>query len=310
MTASHLPGSPALPASVRLVDGRGQLPRLDVSTPRATAQVYLHGGHVASWRPSHTGDDVLWISEHSLFQADKPIRGGVPVCFPWFGAHPSDSTAPAHGFARLADWTLARAEELADGGVRLELALSDVTSPAWPHRYRLTHRVTIGTELTMALETHNAGREPFTFEEALHTYLRVGAVNGIAVTGLGGTDYLDKVAGMARRTQVDDAIHFEGETDRLYLDTAATCIVADSGLRRRMVVSKSGSASTVVWNPWIAKARTMPDFGDDEWRGMVCVETANAGPAAVTLEPGETHLMTATIVVEPDSAASAPRAAR
>jgi glucose-6-phosphate 1-epimerase len=240
---------------------------------------------------------VLWLSGQSFFQPARPIRGGVPVCFPWFGPHPTDKSAPAHGFARLAEWTLVEAVETPEGTVVVTFTLSGdaSASPAWPHAFRIVHRISIGSRLTMALDVHNPGGEPFTFEEALHTYFTVHDIATVTIDGLADTEYLDKTSGFARRLQRDTAIRFTGETDRMYLDTDAPCIIHDSGLQRRIVVSKSGSRSTVVWNPWIDKARAMPDFGDDEWREMVCVETANVGSAAVRLEPGGTHIMSATI---------------
>jgi glucose-6-phosphate 1-epimerase len=285
-----------LPSSVRLEDERG-LPSLRVSTPQAAARVFLHGAHVAAWQPSHAPAPVIWLSGRSLVRAGKPIRGGVPICFPWFGPHPSDTGAPAHGFARLADWTLTDAGESADGVVMLTFVLPQPAGGSLPP-FELRHRISIGRELAMTLETRNTGTGEFDFEEALHTYFAVSDIRKVAVSGLERTDYLDKVAGFARRTQGDEPIRFTAETDRVYLNTTAQVAIDDPGNRRRIVASKEGSRSTVVWNPWIDKARAMPDFGDDEWIEMVCVETANVGDARVRLGPNDVHTMTAMIGVE------------
>jgi glucose-6-phosphate 1-epimerase len=288
-----------LPASVQLIDRDGTLPCLEVSSPCATARVFLHGAHVAHWQPAHADAPVLWMSSHSFFHADKPIRGGVPICFPWFGPHPRNAAAPAHGFARLAGWTLVEANESGDGTVALAFSLNDSSSADWPYGFRIIHRISIGAHLTMELEVRNMGDEAFGFEEALHTYFAVEEIGQVSITGLEETAYLDKVAGFARRTQGTDPIRFIGETDRVYLDTSAACVVHDTVRQRRITIGKSGSRSTVVWNPWIEKARAMQDFGDLEWRRMVCVETANVGEAAVQLRPGGSHSMSATIGVEP-----------
>ena len=149
----------------------------------------------------------------------------------------------------------------------------------------------------MTLEVENRDIGPFRFEEALHTYFAVRDVERVSVDGLQTTDYLDKVAAFARKPQGDAPIRFAGETDRVYLDTDAPCVIHDSG-SRRIVITKSGSNTTVVWNPWVEKARAVPDLGDDEWREMVCVETANVGDAAIQLAPGATHTMTAEISIE------------
>jgi len=285
-----------LPSSVTVAQGT-PLPRLDVATPQATAQVYLHGGHVAAWQPSHASAPVLWLSAQSHFRADKPIRGGVPICFPWFGPHPEDASVPAHGFARLSPWTLCAAGEH-NGAVTLTLQLeSDNASPVWPHHFHADLRVSIGSVLKIDLVVNNVDQAAFTFEAALHTYFAVSNIEHVTVSGLEHTLYLDKVDG-ASRQQGSHPIAFAGETDRVYLDTTAPCFVHDGGLARRIKIEKRGSGSTVVWNPWIQKARNMADFGDDEWPGMLCIETANVGKSAVRLRPGDRHTMSATITVE------------
>jgi glucose-6-phosphate 1-epimerase len=287
-----------LPPSVTIATGSA-LPRLDVATAQATAHVYLHGAHLAAWQPAHAAAPVLWMSGHSFFRADKPIRGGVPICFPWFGPHAQDRSVPAHGFARLSPWTLCDARESADGFVHLSLELeADNASPVWPHHFHADLRLIIGSVLEMALDVHNADSVPFTFEAALHTYFAVGRIDRVTVAGLEQAEYIDKVGGGARVREAGAPITLAGETDRLYLDTDSTCAIDDPVMGRRITIAKQGSRSTVVWNPWIDKARAMPDFGDGEWPGMLCIETANVGSAAVTLRPGDRHTMSATISVE------------
>ena len=289
----------SLPSSVRQVSGNGGLPRFDVSTAAATAEIYPHGAHIARWQPSHAAAPVLWMSERSYWQNDKPIRGGVPICFPWFGPHPADSSVPAHGFARLSPWTLCEASESGDGTVVLAFELeSDNASPVWPHHFHADVRFTIGSTLQMALTVHNVDETHFTFEEALHTYFTVSDIGAVTISGLEQAAYLDKVGGRTERGADGRPIRFAGETDRVYLETTGACSIDDPGLQRRIVVNKDRSRSTIVWNPWVAKALAMPDFGDDEWRGMVCVESANVGDAAVTLGPGEQHRMTVSLAVE------------
>jgi len=288
-----------LPGTVRLVEGRSGLPCLRVSSDRhGTAEVYLQGAHVSAWQPSGESP-VLWVSRDSAFERGRPIRGGVPVCFPWFAAHATDKAAPMHGFARISEWTLTGATDGADGVV-LSFALHDderTRASAWPHAFRAAYRVVFGRTLEMSLTVTNPGAQPIRFEEALHTYFAVHNVKEISIGGLEQTEYLDKVDAFARKRQGPEPIRFTGETDRVYLDTTAACTIHDPGRRRQIRIAKTGSASTVVWNPWIDKARAMPDFGDLEWAEMVCVETANVGDAAVTLAPGAEHSLTAVIEV-------------
>ena len=276
------------------------LPHLLVASPIANAQLFFHGAHIARWSPAHLPAPVLWLSTRSAYRHDKGIRGGVPICFPWFGPHPVDRTAPAHGFARLAEWTVAEAAESDDGTVLLSFLLetNEGGSPLWPHHARVVYRLAVGVTLGMTLDVENRGLEPFTFEAALHTYFSVHDVARVTIAGLEGTEYLDKVEGFARKRQGDEPIRFAGETDRVYLETEATCRIADPGWSRTIVVRKSGSRSTVVWNPGADTARTFPDIGPGEWRQMLCVETANVGAAAIRLAPGETHTMQAEVSVE------------
>ncbi|MEO5820935.1 MAG: D-hexose-6-phosphate mutarotase [Vicinamibacteraceae bacterium] len=286
----------ALPPTVSLDSGEGQLPRLTVNNAQARAQIYLHGAHVTAWQPAGH-EPVLWMSQASMWDAAKPIRGGVPICFPWFGPHATDTSAPGHGFARLRDWTLTEARDDGHGATELAFQLTTPAAPpaAWPHAFDATYRVSVGASLGLALEIRNTGADAFTFEEALHTYFAVRDVRGIDIRGLEGVDYLDKVGAATRRTQGREPIRITGETDRIYLDTRGACAIHDPAAGRRIVVGKSGSDATVVWNPWVAKAKAMPDFGDDEWPGMVCVETCNVNVHRVTLAAGARHTLTATI---------------
>jgi D-hexose-6-phosphate mutarotase len=286
----------SLPDGVRVTTGRGGLPVVLVDVPACTGEVYLHGAHVTSWRP--LGAEVLWVSESAVYRPGKAIRGGVPICFPWFADGPDGTATPAHGFARTTEWGLVGATT--DGRwVEVILALTDspATRELWPHSFACDYRVRMGeNELALLLTVTNTGDEPFTFEEALHTYFGVSDIRTAEVDGLAGTSYLDMVPGADRGPHVlDGPITFAGEVDRTFQGTGATAVIRDGD--RTVTVARDGSNSAIVWNPWIDKAAAMGDFGDDEWTGMVCVETANAKADAVTLEPGAGHTMSAYISV-------------
>jgi glucose-6-phosphate 1-epimerase len=278
-----------IPGIARVEPGHGGLPRVVVVSDLADAEIYLHGAHVTHFRPREQREPVLFISRQSRFEPGKAIRGGVPICFPWFGPHPTDPNLPQHGHARTTGWTLESIAQNSDGEVVVSLEL-----PVAP----LRHVVTIGRALKMELHVTNPTAQEMEYEEALHTYLHVGDVRRASVAGLERCDYSDKVQGGRRVAATGEPIRFEGETDRVYQATQDSCIVVDPALGRRIIVEKTNSNSTVVWNPWIEKAKAMKDFGDDEWPAMLCVETANVGESAVVLGPGKSHAMTATIRVE------------
>ncbi|WP_298457131.1 D-hexose-6-phosphate mutarotase [uncultured Cellulomonas sp.] len=290
----------ALPASVRLEPGAGGLPRLVVTGPAASAEIYLHGAQVTRWQPSGH-DDVLRLSRQSRFAEGTAIRGGVPICFPWFGALDGHPDAPSHGFARVTPWTVHGAEETGDDVV-VTLGLTDSAATRashWPHAFHATARITVGAQLAVALTVRSTGDRPVTFEEALHAYLGVGDVRRVEVTGLEGVRYVDKLGGPEPVDPVPGPVRLTGPTDRIYLAPSGPTTVDDPVGGRRLRITGQGSGTTVLWNPWAAKAAEMADLGDDEWTGMLCVETSNVGPAAVRLEPGASHTMTATFAVAP-----------
>jgi glucose-6-phosphate 1-epimerase len=290
-----------LPSGVRLATGRGGLPLLVIDTGLCTAELYLHGAHLCRWQPRSQPHPVLWMSDASRFEPGAPIRGGVPICFPWFGPKAGDPSAPGHGLARITPWSLERVAIEPQGviAVRMGLRLPSgaVAGPPAPAALLLAFELRLGGMLSMTLSVTNPGEAPGTFEEALHTYLAVGDVRRVTVAGLEGAHYIDKVDGAKRKKQAEELITIAGETDRLYLDTHAPVTLSDPVLGRRIHVAKTGSRSTVVWNPWVAKSQAMPDFGDDEWPGMICIETANAADNAVTLPPHARHTMSATLGV-------------
>lgn len=272
---------------------------LEIRSPLAEARIYTQGAHVATFHPKGQREPVLFLSQKSHYQAGTPIRGGVPVIFPWFGPHAERADLPAHGLARTRKWTLREVREEPDGVVVVEWSMRDDEEmrQEWPHAFQLRYRVAIGDSLAMTLEVENRSSAPFRYEEALHTYLQVSDARAARVRGLKGTEYLDKVEGMARKTELSDRIEIERETDRIYLDTLSTCAIDDPGYGRTLEISKTGSHTTVLWNPWIGKAAALPDLGDDEWPRMICIETANAADNAVWLEPGARHEMSATVQV-------------
>jgi len=288
-----------IPKALRLEPGPGGLLRAVISTPEAEAELYLQGAHLAQWTPRGQRP-VLFVSPKSAFAPGKAIRGGVPIIFPWFGSRSDGKPGPAHGFARTSEWEVEGTRLREDGGVEIALAISgnDATRDFFDSAFRLRFRVTVGSELEMELETTNHAKVPFTFEEALHTYLAVGDARQASVFGLENTVFIDKTDGFKRKTQDNEPVRIKKETDQVHLDTQATCAVWDPVWNRRITIVKSGSGSTVIWNPWIDKSAGMSDMAAGGWKEMLCVETANAADNAVLLSPGASHKLTAKIRIE------------
>lgn len=265
----------------------------DIRNQHASASLCLQGAHLMTWKPGSQPEPVIWLSHDAKLAVGKSIRGGVPVCWPWFGPHVSESGFPGHGFARTVPWQVVETDTGPDGSTRLTLRLidSEKTRAQWPYASKLNLTVIFGDILHMELTTENTGATDFVVGEALHTYFQIGDIAAVRVKGLENCEYWDKVGGSALKKQID-AISFSGETDRVYINTASECVIEDDKLKRRIHVAKSGSLSTVVWTPWTDKANKMGDMGQpDGWREMVCVETGNAMENKVKVAPGSRHTM-------------------
>lgn len=266
-----------------------------VDSPSCTAEVHDQGAQVVRWAPAGA-DPVLYVSTTARFEDGRPIRGGVPVCWPWFGPGRDGGMEPAHGFVRVAAWELVdRADDGDDVVLTHRLTKATASSRLWPHPYVLELRSRLGTALELTLTTTNTGGSPIDVEEALHAYLVVGDIRETTLHGLAGKPFYDKVTG-AERVQVGH-VTFDGETDAVFR-TSDPVVVDDPVLGRRLVVSTEGAGNVVVWNPWAEKAAEVPDIGDDDWTGFVCVEGANALENTVTVDPGESHTMTYRVEVQ------------
>jgi glucose-6-phosphate 1-epimerase len=299
-TIDELNGRFGIAGIAQVLSGNGGLAKLRITAGAASAEIYLHGAQVTSWLPAGA-EEVLFLSRQSRWKNGSAIRGGIPICFPWFRGKRDNAQAPAHGFVRTRAWELDSVSEQADGAVTATFSTGsdDSTRQWWPHEFRLTHRITAGRTLGLTLTAANAGATAFSFEEALHTYFRVGDAGRVHVRGLDQVRYLDNTDANRAKVQSGDVL-FAAATDNAYLDAHGPAGLIDPALRRTLSTEKDNSATTVVWNPWQQGAAALSDLGDEEWREMACVEACNILNAAITLAPGERHTMGATLAVSAD----------
>jgi glucose-6-phosphate 1-epimerase len=290
----------AIPGIAELAAGQGGLAKIRVTVPEASADIYLHGAQLTSWQPAGS-EEAIFLSEHSRWEEGRAIRGGIPVCFPWFRAKADNPQAPAHGVVRTTTWQL---ESLThqQGSVTVALAIesSEASRQWWPFEFRLVHRVTVGAELKLELIVINTASTSLRFEEALHTYHRVGSAEKLRIEGLNGTAFLDNTDGNREKVQQGEVV-MARPTDNAYLNTQNALELIDPVMRRRIRIQKKNSLTTVVWNPWKEGAKSLADLGDDEWQRMACVEASNILDSAVVLPPGEEHAMEATIKIMADA---------
>jgi len=282
-----------IPGITKDTNGFAYLP---IESSGYRAVIYQHGAHLTEYGPIE-GEPILFLSREAVFKPGKAIRGGVPVICPWFGDHPGNAEAPAHGLVRAKEWNWSGHTSTDD---QVTVALSTVIEPGpyFDGKLELALSITLSKQLTIKLTMRNAGEIPVKCENAFHPYFHVGDIRQVKVHGLQGCEYLDKTRGFSRETEAAEALSITGFTDRVYLNTTSTCIIEDPVLKRRIILEKEGSNSTIVWNPWIEKSRAFGDFGDDEWEKMICVEQANTAENAFTMPPGAKETLVSRIRVE------------
>jgi D-hexose-6-phosphate mutarotase len=284
------------PGRVMFLDGQGELPMMGISTMWSSAEIYLQGAHITSFR-KHGEQPLTFMSQCSRFTEGQPIRGGIPVILPWFGMREGMGN---HGFARVKTWELKEFVPAPDGSVSVRFRLPDCPEASALPPFTADYIVTVSEALTLQLIVSNqAAEDPLVFENCFHTYFNVSDVTSISILGLKGVSYLDKVANFAQRTESNEAIRISSEVDRIYLNTTEAVEIHDPRLGRKIRIEKQGSNSTVVWNPWIAKSQQMPDFGNDEYQRMVCVESGNVSSNEITLPPGRTSTLTTKLTSLP-----------
>ncbi len=283
----------------QIIAGKGGFPIVRVTSPAAQAEVSLYGAQVLSWKPAGA-EEVLFLSQQSRFEPGHAIRGGIPVCFPWFRGKADNPKAPSHGFVRTKEWRLDSLRADDDGSVTLVCVTAgdDSTRGLWPHDFLIAYRIRIAATLRLELSIMNRGTNPLRFEEALHTYFRIGDIHQARVPGLDAVTYLDNTDGN-RSKRHDGPLALTAPIDNAY-DAEGPADILDPVLHRRLRTEKHHSSTTIVWNPWQQGAASLSDLGNDEWQQMLCVEAGNILNAAVSLAPGEEHTLRATLSVHPD----------
>jgi glucose-6-phosphate 1-epimerase len=296
-TMAELDRQLGIPGIARISAGNSGLARVQITGPFGEGEMYLHGAHVTSWKPAGN-EEVLFISTKSRWDEGQAIRGGIPICFPWFRGKSDDPQAPAHGLVRTRTWQFESVVESKDGVAVTMFTQSDEhTRKWWPGEFRLVHRVTFGSQLRLELICANTGTTPFRFEEALHTYNRIANIQHARLRGLDAVSYLDNTESNKEKIQRGDVI-IASATDSAYRNTQNDVDLLDANKKRRIRLQKEDSLSTVVWNPWSGGAARLQDLGDGEWRQFLCVEASNIMDAAIHLAPGQEHRMAAVLTLE------------
>lgn len=275
-------------------NGPDNIPLLEINNEQSKLSLSLQGAHILSWQP-HGHEDVIWLSDDAVFKKGKSIRGGIPICWPWFGAHERVQSFPAHGFARTVFWKVSKIKQLSEDETQITLSLltkeldQDLVE-MWPQNTLLEYKITISNKLTLELTTINNSDEDITIAQALHTYFNIEDISNTKVFGLEGKTYLDKPDDF-RCKQQNGAIEINSEVDRVYIDTVDELVIDNN--KRNIVIQKQGSHTTVVWNPWEEVANKMGDLGKNGYKKMLCVESANAADDVITIKPANSYTLIA-----------------
>jgi len=269
----------------------GGLIMAEVTNEHAQATIALQGAQVLSWVPNGQ-QPVIWLSDEATFTPGKSIRGGIPVCWPWFGAHPEHQDYPAHGFVRAAEWEVIETRALDAGQTRIVFRVLQQKEHAasWPHNTELELQVTVGATLELNLITRNKGAEAITISQALHSYFAVNDISQVEIKGLENCQFIDALDDWQRKVETNP-ISIDAEIDRIYQNTKPVCLLEDAGWQRRINIETTNSQSTVVWNPWIDKSARLGDMGEDGYLNMLCIETGNIADDSVSIVAGGEHCL-------------------
>jgi glucose-6-phosphate 1-epimerase len=281
--------------------GNGGFPMIHIDNGQAKALISVYSGQVLSFQPATETADLMFLSDKAYYAEGKAIKGGVPICWPWFGPDPEGLGRPSHGFVRNRLWNVVSTSTTAKGATQVILGLQDTeeTRAIWPQAFQLTIAITVGTTLTVELITRNLGDTAFPLTQAFHTYFLVGDINRVHVLGLENTQYQDKADGGVEKTQIG-AVTIVGEVDRIYLDVTNELVIEDAALDRRIRIKSSGSKSAVVWNPWVKISASMADLDDDDYQRLLCVETTNAATDIVEVPAKGEFRLTAVYSIDRD----------
>ena len=295
MTIEELEDKFSIEGEVGFAELEESMAFITVSNKFADADICLYGAHITNFKPYNT-IEILWMSPKSKFVEGSPIRGGIPVCFPWFGPHNTDPSKPQHGFGRLMHWDVTETSSMKSGEtlVRLQLCSSPETKAFWDYDFCAELSILVGKTLTATLKVTNTSSTEFEYSCALHSYFLLSSVEEINIEGLQNTKYYNQLE-PGDFIQETEKLEIHKAETRHYYDTETACVIHDPLFNRKILVDKSGSKITTVWNPWEETCSKIDDLPDEAFHTFVCIEAVNAFNDMIKLAPGETHKTSAII---------------
>jgi len=271
------------------------LTKIIIQSDLAEAEIYLQGANITHFQP-HGQKPLLFDAKSIEMDPTKTLHAGIPLCWPWFGPHPSDTTKPQHGFARTSLWEIQKTQLHDDGKVEIVLALTQnaSTRKLFDFDFRLEITFSIAKTLSVSLTTTNTDTKAFSFTDAIHTYFAIGDIAQMKIKGVQETPFIDYTDEQKQKSETLP-LSIDKEVNRVYIPTLESCTIVDEVLKREIIVSKKGSNSTTIWNPW--KENGIHDLVNDKYRYFVCIESVNALEDRIHLEPSQSHTITQLISI-------------
>lgn len=291
---------------IEFIKGKGDLPFIQIDNDKASALISIYGGQILSFKPSSESTDLMFNSQNAYYQKGKAIKGGIPICWPWFGSAATSelsetSKKPDHGFVRNNFWSVTSLTNLTSGETKviLDFKQTELTRALWPYPFQLSLEIVIGDSLSLTLITQNVGNQSFFITEALHAYFHVGDTAQVQILGLEHTEYSDKNENYLQACQTR-AINITEETDHIYTDVKHELIIDDPTLNRKIKITSSGNNSAVIWNPWIDRSAKIGDLDDHDYSHFICLEISNATDKdRVEIAPHQVHKLCTTYSILP-----------
>lgn len=298
MSIEQLNTDYGIAGQLKFLEGKGGLPLIEIDNGKAKATISVYAGQLLSFQPANEPQDLMFLSQKAYYQTGKAIKGGIPICWPWFGPDPAGLGRPSHGFVRNRLWNVL-GTEAHEGATKVKLGLVETaeTQNIWNQSFEMAIAISVGEKLTVELITRNTGAQAFSITQALHTYFKIGDISQVKVLGLEDVKYLDKVDGGTQKQQ-QGAVAIAQEVDRVYTDVPGELVIEDAALNRRIRIASEGSKTAIVWNPWAKISAEMADLEDDDYQRFLCVETANADKDIVEVLPGSEFRLVANYSVE------------
>ena len=290
MDIEHLNIKYGIAGQLKFVKGDGGFPFILIRNHSATALISLYAGQVLSFLPTGEGEDLLFLSPKAFYDAGKAIRGGIPICWPWFGPDPKGLGRPSHGFVRNGLWAVSGTQAASEFETKIKLRFleTEQSESFWQQPFSLDLEISVGNTLTLELTTRNMGDKIFSVTQAFHAYLHVGNINQMQILGLDGIEYTDNLDSHKQKLQIG-AVTITGEVERIYADVNNELIIDDSAFNRQIRITSSSNKTTVVWNPWTTKSEKLPDLENDGYQRFICVETGNVVADVVEIQPGNEY---------------------